>query len=70
MGAQSGTARDDGKPRVERLRANTEPAIAAGSILVLASLLLFAVNLWRNGGLNRSRDDGDEFHSRAQSPAP
>ena len=30
---------------------NTEPIIAVGSILILLSLSLFAINMFRNGGL-------------------
>ena len=33
------------------VRTNMEPVIGAGSTLVLVSLVLFAVNLLRNGGL-------------------
>jgi len=36
-------------------QAKMEPLIGAGSTLVLVSLLLFAINLWRNGGLNHLR---------------
>jgi hypothetical protein len=36
---------------------NAAPAIAAGSILVLVSLVLFAVNVFRNGGRDRFRDE-------------
>jgi cbb3-type cytochrome oxidase subunit 1 len=37
------------------VRADMGPVIGAGSTLVLVSLVLFAINLFRNGGLNNSR---------------
>jgi hypothetical protein len=37
------------------VRENMEPMIAVGSTLVLVSLVLFAINLFRNGGLNLPR---------------
>jgi nitric oxide reductase large subunit len=37
------------------VRVDMGPVIGAGSALVLVSLLLFAINMFRNGGLNHSR---------------
>jgi hypothetical protein len=45
---------------------NAAPAIATGSILVLVSLVLFAVNVLRNGGWDRFRD---EVQQRSQAAA-
>jgi len=45
----------------DRGQQNAEPALAAGSTLIAVSLLLFSVNLFRNGRLGRILDrlEGD-----------
>ena len=49
-------------------RQDAEPAIAASSILVLISLLLFAVNLLWNGRPHRFLDSPAEVHVPTQVP--